>query len=196
LNREAHPAKPVRCHTVRIDAGSLRTIEDYATNYLAYQHVDLLVLNITLAGVASLFQDAPEKSEDEIAPRMRAEMVKFNRELTRNKTQLLLHWTNFADEVSDSENMYEREIVPTKRNLPGDLYARNVRVLERSVIPTLDTIPIRQYNARADFLEYEKRPVAPPLFGTDDSHWNPRGSAFVADGLANYLIRTGLAPER
>jgi hypothetical protein len=37
------------------------------------------------------------------------------------------------------------------------------------------------------FLAYEKAAVPGPLYGTDDSHLSPRGSAFAADILARCI---------
>lgn len=192
VNSALHPAKPVRCHTVRIDAAPIQTMQNYLENFLLDQPVSLVIVNMNLGQMGPLFHNVPSPTEADAAE-VKAYMVELKQQLAKKHIALMLHWTNTGDEVSAYENLYEREMRDTgHRFYPGDSYAHNTALLEGSIMPALARVPINQYNARPDFIAYAKLADAKPLFGTDDSHLTPHGAEFIATGLANYLIRTGL----
>ena len=179
-------AKPVRCHPIRIDAASFGQIEDYLSNYLS-PNVDLVVINMTLAEAYSIFPNsAPPSLEAAIAAykqHLAALKAKFE-----SHTKLLLFWTFDSDDVSDVENLYEREDNGGRRSLPGDI-AGNYNKSSKDMIAAIDAPGIFSCDTYPDFLAYEKAPVAGPLYGTDDSHLSPRGSAFAAGLLAACIER-------
>jgi sugar lactone lactonase YvrE len=177
-------AKPVRCHPIRIDAASFGQIEDYLDNYLS-PNADLVVINMTLAEAYSIFPNSAP-------PSLEAAIAAFKQHVATLKskfgphTKLMLFWTFDSDDVSNVENLYEREDNGGRRALPGDI-VDNYNISSKRMIAAIDTPGVFSCDSYPDFLAYEKLPVEGPLYGTDDSHLSPRGSAFAAGLLANCL---------
>jgi hypothetical protein len=177
-------AKPVRCHPIRIDAATFGQIEDYLDNYLS-PNVDLVVINMTLAEAYSIFPNSTPPSFEAAVAGFKQHVAALKAKFPAH-TKLMLFWTFDSDDVSDVENLYEREDNGTRRNLPGDI-ADNYNKSSKDMMAAIDAPGIYNCDSYPDFLEYEKQPVAGPLYGTDDSHLSPRGSAFAAGLLARCI---------
>jgi hypothetical protein len=176
--------KPVRCHQVRLDGASLMQMENYVANYLA-GHVDLLIVNANLPEAFSLYPNQAPPSLDAAGARLHANVAAFVRRLQADNTKLFLVWAFASDDVSDSENLYEREETG-HRLFPVDL-SDNYQVAARQMIRSVADLPLYQYDTYPDFLRYEKSPAIPPLFGTDDSHMSNQGAALHATVLAHSI---------
>jgi DNA-binding beta-propeller fold protein YncE len=177
-------AKAVRCHPIRIDAATFAQIEDYLSNYLP-PHVDLVVINMTLAEAYSLFADSSPPSLDVAVATFKKHVEALKSKLGPH-TKLMLFWTFDADDVSDAENLWEREINARRRSLP-DVIFENYTIASKAIIDGVNEPGIYSCDSYPDFLAYEKQNSPGPLYGTDDSHLSPRGSAFAAGILARCI---------
>jgi hypothetical protein len=177
-------SKPVRCHHVRLDSASLQEMETYIANYLT-GHVDLVVLDANLPEAFSLFKNNAPPTLEAAASALRANVALMKTRLEKNGTKLFLIWNFAGDDVSDAENLYERD-EDGHRLFPVDL-SDNYEQAAGALIKAVNAIPIPQYDTYNDFLRYEQGPAVPPLFGTDDSHMTNYGSALFAALLARAI---------
>jgi sugar lactone lactonase YvrE len=178
---------PVRCHPVRIDAAPFAQIEDYLANYLSGR-VDTVVVSVNLAEAFSLYPNsAPPSTADGVA-RFREHAAALQTRLAKAGTKLAFIWNEDADDVSDAENAFERE-AGARLALPWDL-ADNYRLGTRLMIDAVAPLGIAQVDTYQPFIDSERSAQPPALYGTDDSHMTPRGSALMAHLLARELIAT------
>ena len=186
LNAAHKFSKPVRCHPVRIDAASFGQIEDYLANYLQ-GHVDLVVLNANLSEAFSLYPNSAPPSTAAAVVTFRQHVSALQSRLAKAGPKLLLLWNEDADDVTDTENYFEREGNANRAFFPVDLrdnYWHGTRLM----IDAVASLPVFEVDTYADFLEAEHAVPPPELFGTDDSHMTPRGSGLMAHLLARYII--------
>ncbi len=179
-------SKPVRCHPVRIDSATFPQLEDYLANYLQ-PHVDVVVVNLSLSIVFGIFPNRTPPSTDVAVATFKTRVAALRERLAKNGTRLVLLWTNAPDDVSDVENLYGRESVADQRHLPADL-ADNYTHGTKLMIDAAATVPVDQVDTYEDFLRAERAVPPQELFGTDDVHMTPAGSALTAHLLARYLI--------
>jgi hypothetical protein len=179
-------SKPLRCHPVRIDSATFPQLEDYLANYLQ-PHVDVVVVNLSLSIVFGIFPNRTPPSTDVAVATFKTRVAALRERLAKNGTRLVLLWTNAPDDVSDVENLYGRESVADQRHLPADL-ADNYTHGTKLMIDAAATVPVEQVDTYEDFLRAERAVPPQELFGTDDVHMTPAGSALTAHLLARYLI--------
>jgi hypothetical protein len=177
-------SKPVRCHPIRIDAATFGQIDDYLSNYLN-PGADLVVINMTLAEAYSISPNSAPASLEAGVAQFKEHLTALQKRLPA-KTKLMLFWTFDADDVSNAENLYEREFRGDRRSLPGDI-ADNYTISTKAMIAGADAAGVSSCDSYPDFLAYEKSANPGPLYGTDDSHLSPRGSAFAAAILARCI---------
>ena len=178
-------SKPVRCHPVRIDAAGFQQLDDYLANYLQ-AHVDLVVLNLNNSEAYSLYPNSAPPSVAEAAATLKRHVAALQARLAKNGTKLLLLWSNDADDVSTTENAYEREHDPNGGNFPVDLEPNHVNT--KLMIDALSTLPVYQLDLYDTLLAAERAPGPAVLYGTDDSHLSSRGAALLAQTLARFII--------
>jgi hypothetical protein len=159
-------------------------METYIANYLT-GHVDLVVLDANLPEAFSLFKNNAPPTLEAAASALRANVALMKTRLEKNGTKLFLIWNFAGDDVSDAENLYERD-EDGHRLFPVDL-SDNYEQAAGALIKAVNAIPIPQYDTYNDFLRYEQGPAVPPLFGTDDSHMTNYGSALFAALLARAI---------
>ena len=179
-------AKPVRCHTVRMDAASLGQMEDYLDNYLQ-GHVDLVVVNVNLSEARSLFPNSNPPSNAAAIEKFHDNIAALKQKLAKSGIKLVLLWNNAADDVSSSENYWEREEGAGKVDLPVDL-SDSYTLATRPMIESVAALPVFEVDTYPDFQRAERERDPAVLFGTGDSHMSPRGSAYIAQLLARYII--------
>ncbi len=182
--------KPVRCHAIRIDAAGFPQMEDYIKNVLSLERFDAVVVNATPSAVYAIFPNNAAPSDSAAADALRTNVTSVLASLKPHGTALTIAWTFEPDDVSDTENLYERELNGARRNLPDGLVG--FRTGFELFVAALRPLGIRQYDSFADFLAYERGSDPAPLFGTDDSHLAPRGNDFLARRLAAAM--TGATP--
>jgi DNA-binding beta-propeller fold protein YncE len=178
INASHRIAKPVRCHTIRIDAVTLPKVIDYADNFLSFRHIDVMLVAASPAPV----------KEFGGAANFRLAMQGMVAKLS-SKPQILLYWIPPATFVSNDEAEFGREKYLPFQKLPDELYGELTDVMGVNR-RALEGLPIRQYDFFHDLVNYEKMPVHSPLFFGGDFHTNPRGNAFIASHLADYLLRS------
>lgn len=181
--------KPVRCHTVEIDAGQSNAIEDYIKNVLPYERMDLVIMD-----AESWSYNLPDYVVPDTkltwAQTFRQHMQQLLDVLQPLKTQLALVWVYPTRDTSDSEWIVEDGSIP--RPQPEQNFLRISTQMEA----VLKGMPILQYDAYHDILNYEKSFGALPLYGGVDQHPNPRGNAFLGDHFAEGLLKAGLVQPR
>jgi len=172
LNASHRIAKPVRCHTHRIDGADLNKMWNYIDNYLAFRHVDQYIV------VA-----VPRFVDAQTVPSAR-------KLLDSTKSRLLLVWYPSSQEVSDGEDLVQRQTDFV--SFPDDTVAVLTAAAQRANV-TLGGVPnLAVYNLFSDEVLYEKEP-GPPLWNAPDTHMNVRGNVFVGDHIAAALLKA-LAP--
>jgi sugar lactone lactonase YvrE len=180
-------SKPARCHSIRIDAATFPQVEEYLDNYLPAS-ANLVVLHVTTAELYTIFPDKRPPAPDETARAFKERVAALQRKLGSH-VKLMLFWTYQAFDVSDVEDLLEVENEPSRRRLPvevADDYFKYAKAMMAAVaelgIPSCDSYP--------GFLAYEKAPVPGPLYGTNDSHLNRRGSDLAAGILSTCIEQT------
>ena len=185
MNASHHFNKPVRCHAVRIDAAGLPQMEDYIKNVLADERFDAIVMNMTPGAANAIFPNNAPPSAVAAAAGVRAHLESILRALQPSHAKLAIAWTFEGDDVSDTENLYEREIGLGRRRFPGDLidFRKDFKVTYDGV----RALPLKEYDQFEDILAYERGADPAPLYGTDDSHMDARGGDFLARRIARML---------
>ncbi|MBV8196569.1 MAG: hypothetical protein JO263_00415, partial [Candidatus Eremiobacteraeota bacterium] len=185
LDRAHRFLKPVRCHPVRIDAASFPQMESYIATYLQSRY-DLLVINMNLAEAYSIFPNSAPPSTEAGAAALKEQVAKLMSQLSAAHTKLLFVWAYDPEDLSDVENLMERQDNPGRRYFPSSLrdnHDKGTVVMMNAVRP----LGVFQYDTYDDFQRYERERAVPPLYGSDDSHMTPRGTALVAELLARYI---------
>jgi hypothetical protein len=168
LNASHRIAKPVRCHTHRIDGADMNKMWSYIDNYLAFRHVDEYII------VA-----VPRFVDAQTVPLT-------HKLLDGTKTRLLFVWYPSNWEVSDSEDLVQRQTDFV--TFPDDTVA-SLTATARRASATLSGIPnVAIYDLFWDEVHYEKEAV-PPLWNAPDTHMNVRGNVFVGDHIAAALLK-------
>lgn len=178
LNASHHIAKPVRCHTIRIDAGQLPQDEDYINTYLTFRKVDLYIISVRLGWI-----------DEKVISDMRQLMQK-----TKARVMLLAYPGNQM--VSDSEDLVQRETDFV--SFPDDFSASHAAVVTKVRAMLSGVTGLSYYDLLPDLVKYEKKQNALPLYLAGDSHMNGRGNAFVGDQIAHALLQSSptLLPDR
>ena len=185
MNASHKFSKPVRCHAIRIDGASLPEMEDYVKNVLADERFDEIVMNVTPSAVNAIFPNKTPPSAVAAAVGLRAHTESILKTLQPSHAKLLIAWTYEADDVSDTENLYERQQKLNGKTLPGELIDfRKDFALEYD---GLRALPIKEYDEFNDILSHERSADPAPLYGTDDSHMNLRGEDYLARHVARVL---------
>jgi len=171
LNASHRIAKPVRCHTHRIDGARVDQEFDYIDSYLAFRHVDLYI--ITGPGIDGKVLTSARKLLD------------------GTKSRLLFVSYPSAEEVSDSEDLVQRQTDFVL--FPDDRSAAHTRASTLDRFGGRGVRNLAAYDLFWDLVRYEKKPNL-PLFNAPDTHMNARGNAFVGDHIAAVLLRE-IAPN-
>jgi hypothetical protein len=113
-------SKPVRCHSIRMDAPTVPIIEDYIDTYLAVQHhIDLIVIPISRNSVIKMDRDAPAAAN---AASFRASIDLLEVQVRPTGARIVLVWQPDNVEISDGEDLTQRE--EDSPSFPDDLTAR------------------------------------------------------------------------
>jgi len=185
MNASHKFAKPVRCHAIRIDAAGLPQMEDYVKNVLADERFDAIVLNMTPGAANAIFPNNAPPSALAAAAGLRAHLESILNALKGSHAQLAIAWTFEPEDVSNTENLYERQLNLSRRGFPGDLidFRKDFKISFDGV----RALPVHQYDEFDDILAYERSTDPAPLYGTDDSHMDGRGDDFLARRVARML---------
>jgi hypothetical protein len=105
----------------------------------------------------------------------------------------MLFWTYQAYDVSSVEDFFEGETKPGRRRLPVEV-ADDYNLYAKAMMAAAARLGIASCDSYADFVAYEKAPVAGPLYGTDDSHMTRRGSDFSANVLSRCIEESAARP--
>ena len=169
LNASHRIARPVRCHTHRIDGADMSQMWDYIDTYLAFRHVDAYVVVSVPRFVDATFLPSARKMLD------------------RTKSRLLLVWYPSNWEISDGEDLVQRQTDFV--TFPDDASAARVADGRRANSVLTGVANLAVYDLFWDLVRYEKG-KGPPLFLAPDTHMNARGNVFVGDHIAAALLRT------
>jgi sugar lactone lactonase YvrE len=179
-------ARPARCHSVRIDAATFGQVEDYVKRYLP-AGPDLIVLHVSPLELYTIFKDRkPPPAAD--AARIFGEHLAALQRTIAPRARLMLFWTYQSYDVSDVENLFEVEENLARRHLPAEV-ADDYYVYAKAMMAEGERLGIASCDGYPDFVDYEKAPVAGPLYGTDDSHLNRRGSDLSAAILSRCIAK-------
>lgn len=196
LNRSHRFRKPVRCHSIRMDAGKVDAFENYIKTIFTFQHMDLIILdaeayssNLPGAGEGEDRTRRPlvPGSPTTFAQYFRARMQGLLDLLTPLRTRLALLMVLNAQDTSDAEWI----VAPFGfyRAPPSDVF----HVAFGQIIGALKGKPILHYDMYDDIVRYELSVSARPLYGPTGEHPNSRGNAFFGDHIAEALLKAGLA---
>jgi sugar lactone lactonase YvrE len=178
-------SKPVRCHAIRIDAAGLPQMEDYIKNVLADERFDAVVMNMTPGAAYAIFPNSAPPSPIEAAVQLRKHMESILTALKPSHAKLGIAWTFEPEDVSDTENLYERQLNLSRRGFPGDL--ADFRKEFALAFDGLKALPIAQYDEYHDIIAHSASADPAPFYGTDDSHMDARGGDFLAQHVARML---------
>jgi len=194
LNRSHRFRKPVRCHTVRMDAGKAGAFEDYVANVFAYERMDLVMVD-----AESYVSDLPggepgvDRTRKPVAlgtvtfrTYLRAHMQSFLDKLKPLGTRLALIWIYNVQDTSDSEWIVQS---PGFYRAPPSVGFHDAF---SQVQGALEGMPILRYDMYNDIIRYELSVGARPLYSPIDQHPNTRGNAFFGDHIAQGLLKAGL----
>ena len=185
MNDSHKYAKPVRCHAIRIDAAGLPQMEDYIKNVLADESFNEVVVNMTPGAANAIFPNNVPPAPAEAAAGVRGHIESLIKALSPSHTKLTLVWTYEPDDVSDTENLYERQQSPNGHSLPGELI--NNRYKFKLLYDGLRPLPLKQYDEFDDAIAHAHTADPEPLYGTDDSHMDGRGEDYLAKRVARTL---------
>lgn len=178
--------RPVRCHTVRIDAADLRQLIDYYENYLSYRSLDVVVIGMNPSLASSVVPSGSSVSQA-IAV-LHPLLADFSAALGKRNTKLVLSWSYYGGDVAVGEARLYRILADSPR-FPEEGIAATALSIRREIIPAVRDIPLQQYDSFADFVERERVPLAAPLFAIEDSHVSAAGMALLAQGTAAAIAR-------
>ena len=173
LNASHRFAKPVRCHTHRIDGAFMYQIWDYIGNYLTFRHVDAYVITSAFNWVDTKFLSSARKMLDS------------------TKSRLMLVWYPSSQDVSDSEDLVQRQTDFV--SFPDDMSAKRAAEARRVKSALSGIKKLATYDLFEDLVRYEKGPGL-PLYNENDTHMIARGNVFVGNHIAGALLRT-FAPD-
>jgi hypothetical protein len=185
MNESHKFSKPVRCHPIRIDAAGLPQMEDYIKNVLADERFDEILINMTPGAANAIFPNNAPPSAAAGAAGLRAHIESLLKVLAPEHTKLAIAWTFEPDDVSNTENLYERQQSSNGHALPGEL----INSLQdfKLEYDGAKALPITEYDEYADAIAHAKSSDPAPLYGTDDSHMSARGEDFLAKRVARAL---------
>lgn len=195
LNASHRFRKPVRCHTVRVDAGRVDAFEDYIKNVFPYEHMDLAIIDAEgyahdLPGGRGnedrTLKPLPGNPNTTFAAYFRTHIAGLLDFLRPLKTRLALLWIYNAQDTSDAEWIVQGS---------GFYRAPPSTSVHEAYVQTagaLKNMRIVQYDTYEDVVRYELRADAAPLYQPFDQHPNPRGNAFLGDHIAEGLLKAGL----
>jgi hypothetical protein len=183
LNRSHRFRKPVRCHTIRIDAGKVGNFEDYIKKIFPYERMDLVIMDAEAYASAL---PAAKEARAAFGPTFRAHMQQPLAVLKPLRTRLALLWIYNAQDTSDSEWIVQG--FPFFRAPPGTYFHEDFTELAGLLRGT----PILHYDMYDDIMKYELSIGATPLYLPTSQHPNSRGNAFFGDHIAQGLLAAGL----
>jgi hypothetical protein len=182
LNASRRARVPVRCHTVRIDLGQPPQLLDYIRNYLSFRKIDLLILD-----------DYPESAINGLGTGTASFRTTLDKMLAgfSGKPRLALLWQHPPQAFSSDESLAVREYYFKDEGVfPDETYTWREMMRQR-----VKSLPFPQYDSFSDFFEYEKSANHPPLYA-GEFHMTARGNAFLANHLADFLLREGLVESK
>ena len=193
FNRSRRFRKPVRCHTVRMDAGKAPDFEAYITSVFPYERMNLVVVDaesyITNLPGGETGTDRTRKflpgTTTTFRSYIRAHMQRLLDVLHPLGTQLALVFMYNAQDTSDSEWIVQG--TGFYRAPPSVYFHESFAALESA----LEGMPILRCDMYDDIIRYELGAGAAPLYSPIDQHPNPRGNAFFGDHIAQGLLRAG-----
>jgi hypothetical protein len=103
------------------------------------------------------------------------------------RTRLVFVWQFNYFAVSNDESLVQKETVNRLDLYPDDVHAEIVANLN-SVKVALSGLPVFAYASYDDFLKYESQPIHQPLYENPETHFNPRGNAFMGERVGDYLV--------
>ena len=183
LNHSHRFRKPVRCHTIRIDAAKVGNFEDYIRKVFPYERMDLVIMDAE--AYASALPPAKE-ARAAFGPAFRAHMQQLPAVLKPLHTRLALLWIYNAQDTSDSEWIVQG--FPFYRAPPTTSFHEAFT----EIAGILRGTPILHYDMYDDIMKYELSIGAAPLYAQIDQHPSPRGNAFFGDHIAQGLLAAGL----
>ncbi|MDP9017477.1 MAG: hypothetical protein M3N19_04055 [Candidatus Eremiobacteraeota bacterium] len=185
LDRSHRFKKPVRCHTVRIDAGYHNAIEDYARNVFPYQRMDLVILD-SESWYYNYAKTVLPGGTTTNAEAYRSTMEGLLKIFTPMGTKLGLVTAYNPTDISSNEWVSPD---PGIYRSPPSTHAHDIF---QSMVPALKGLPIMQYDIFDDEVKYQKSVSAPQLYQGIDPHPNPYGNAFLGDHFAQGMLDAGL----
>lgn len=193
LNESHRFSKPVRCHSVRIDAASVPRIANYIETYFGTERMDAVILYLSAwqppAGIGSFYDVTPSVG----AAAVKGTMQEMLKTLAPMHTSLAIAWGYLGSDVSDSEGVVAREgpslFYPESQifTVPDEHAHRIIA----QYIGALSGLPIMQYDLYDDLVQYEMSAGPLPLYESSDIHFNPRGNAFLGRHIAAALLAKG-----
>jgi len=199
LNESHRLNRPVRCHSIRVDAASVPRLADYIENVFPTERMDAVIMYVVpwqpVVEPTSLRPNtsfwAVPVAEGTVA--FRAQVENILKSLAPSRTSLSIVWSYLASDVSDTEGLVARERPsvlypePLTFMLPNET-AHNIFAQYTAAFHGL---PVRQYDLYEDVVKYEEGPDPIPIYESSDLHFNPRGHAFLARNIANGLLAEG-----
>jgi len=199
LNESHRFSKPVRCHTIRIDAASLPVMASYIESVLPAERLDAVIMYLSawqapMEDGTRYFYTVPP-SEGSVA--VKATVRKILASLSAH-TSLAIAWGYLGSDVSDSEDIVVRQrptdFYPESKTF--DLPDEGAHRIITQYVAALRDLPILQYDLYDDLVRYEKDVDPLPLYEPADLHFSPRGHAFLGLHIAAGLLAEGLGKKR
>jgi hypothetical protein len=190
--------KPARCHSIRIDSATFAQIKEFISNYLSYQHIDVIVVAMN-PSLANTTAPPEEKSWSAIGADLQTATRDLLSMTKQMHAQVAYCWNYYPSDISDSEDLYNRQLYAinsTSSQFPeehGFHHSPNVPMIME---PGLAALGIPQYDSYDDFLRAELLPRTAPLFLAEDTHLSDRGVALLAEGCARYLLQHNVGVSR
>lgn len=194
LNRSHRFHKPVRCHTIRIDAGKVGAFEEYIKNVFPYERMDLVIMDAEAYASNLPGGNKGDRARKPISPGspttflhyFRAHMQQLQAVLKPLRTRLALLWIYNAQDTSDSEWIVQG--FPFYRAPPTTNFHEDFT----EIAGLLRGTPVLHYDMYDDITKYELSTGATPLYVPMGQHPNSRGNAFFGDHIAQGLLAAGL----
>jgi DNA-binding beta-propeller fold protein YncE len=189
LNSSGRLGKPVRCHAIRIDGANMQRIDAYIDDYLAFRKIDTLII---AADPSSVPSDAPGAWTLQATQAAWASLMEDVVKVVKPPgTRVVLFWQFNSFAFSDDEDLSQHDTI--LRSGPDEV---DVLQAAQAVSAALKDLPVAIFNSFDAFAKYEKTAGHLPLYGNPDTHTNPRGNAFIAARLAEFLTDNRAAAPR
>ncbi|MBV8727298.1 MAG: hypothetical protein JO233_05900 [Candidatus Eremiobacteraeota bacterium] len=195
FNESGRFSKPVRCHTIRIDAAPVPKLASYIANFLTVERMDAIIMYVSVwqspisMGLLHFYEMPPA---DGITA-MRSALHEALDAVRPMHTSFALAWGYLAADVSDSESLVARErpsdSYPLSRTftLPDESAHRTIGLY----LSGLRDLPIMQTDLYDGLIGYEKNVDPLPLYEVDDLHFSARGNTYLGRLIAEGLLAQG-----